>query len=64
MNATIKYPSYSEIDAAFKNLSISSKDENKNELTTSDELFLFKAKILQAVEYIREKRKRLDTNAI
>ena len=64
MNTTIKYPSYSEIDAAFKNLSISSKDENKNELTTSDELFLFKAKILQAVEYIREKRKRLDTNAI
>ena len=64
MNATIKYPSYSEIDAAFKNLSISSKDKNKNESTTSDELFLFKAKILQAIEYIREKRKRPDTNAI
>ena len=64
MNTTIKYPSYSEIDAAFKNLSISSKDKNKNESTTSKELFLFKAKILQAIKYIREKRKRPDTNAI
>ena len=64
MNTTIKYSSYSEIDAAFKNVSISSKDKNKNESTTSKELFLFKAKILQAIKYIREKRKRPDTNAI
>ena len=64
MNAAIKNPSYNEIDAAFKNLNISSKDKNKNESITSDELFLFKPKILQAIEYIREKRKRPDTNAI
>ena len=59
-----KNPFYNEIDAAFKNLNISSKDKNKNESITSDELFLFKPKILQAIEYIREKRKRPDTNAI
>ena len=64
MNAAIKNPSYNEIDATFKNLNISSKDKNKNESITSDELFLFKPKILQAIEYIREKRKRPDTNAI
>ena len=64
MNAAIKNPSYNEIDAAFKNLNISSKDKNKNESITSDELYLFKPKILQAIEYTREKRKRPDTNAI
>ena len=64
MNAAIKNPSYNEIDAAFKNLIISSKDKNKNESVTSDKLFLFKPKILQAIEYIREKRKCPDTNAI
>ena len=31
---------------------------------TSDELLLFRSKILQAIDYIREKRKRPDTNAI
>ena len=31
---------------------------------TMHQLFLFKPKILQATEYIREKRKRPDTNAI
>ena len=64
MNATIKNPPYNEIDTAFKNLNISSKDKNKNESITSDEVFLFKPKILQAIEYIREKRKRPDTSAI
>ena len=64
MNAAIKNLSDNKIDAAFKNLNISSKDKNKNESITSDELFLFKPKILQAIEYIREKRKRPDTNAI
>ena len=64
MNAAIKNPSYNKIDAAFKNLNISSKDKNNNESTTSDELFLFKPKLLQAVEYIREIRKRPDTNTI
>ena len=49
MNAAIKCPSYNEIDTAFKNLNISSKDKNNNESTTSDELFLFKPKLLQAV---------------
>ena len=62
MNAAIKNPSFNEIDADFKNLNISSKD--KNESITSGELFLFKPKILQAIDYIREKRKRPDTNAI
>ena len=54
MNAAIKNLSFNEIDAAFKNLNISSKD--KIELTTPDELFLFKPKILQAIDCIREKR--------
>ena len=62
MNIAIKNPSFIETDVAFKNLNISSKD--KNESITSDELFLFKPKILQAIDYIREKRKRPDTNAI
>ena len=62
MNAAIKNPPFNEIDATFKNLNISSKD--KNESITSDELFLFKPKILQAIDYIREKRKRPDRNAI
>ena len=64
MNTAIKNPSYNQIDAAFKNLTISSKDKNENESITSDELFLFKPKILQAIEYIREKRKRPETNVI
>ena len=54
MNAAIKNLSFNEIDAAIKNLNISSKD--KIELTTPDELFLFKPKILQAIDCIREKR--------
>ena len=62
MNAAIKNPLFNKIDAAFKNLNISSKD--KNEPITSDELFLFKSKILQAIDCIREKRKHLDSNAI
>ena len=62
MNATIKNLLLNEIDAAFKNLNILSKD--KNESITSDKLFLFKSKMLQAIDYIREKRKRPDTNAI
>ena len=64
MNAAIKNPSYNEIDTVFKNLNISSKDKNKNEPITSDELFLFKPKISQAIEYVCKKRKRPDTNAI
>ena len=31
MNTTIKNPSFNEIDAAFKNLNITSHDKNKNE---------------------------------
>ena len=62
MNEAIKNPSFNEIDAASKNLNISSKD--KNESSTSDELFLFKPKILQAIDYIHEKRKRPDRNSI
>ena len=50
MNAAIKNPSYNEIDATFKNLNISSKDKNENESIAPDKLFLFKPKILQAVE--------------
>ena len=64
MNSTIKSPSFNEIDATFKNLNITSHDKNKNESITSDELLLFKPKILQTIDYIREKRKRPDTNAI
>ena len=64
MNAVIKNPSINETDAAFKNLNITSQDRNKNESTTSDELLLFEPKILQTIDYIREKRKHPDTNAI
>ena len=64
MNAVIKNPSLNEIDAAFKNLNITSQDRNKNESITSDELLLFEPKILQTIDYIREKRKHPDTNAI
>ena len=62
MNIAIKNPSFIETDVAFKNLNISSKD--KNESITSDELFLFKPKILHSIDYICEKRKRSDTNAV
>ena len=64
MNATIKNPSFDEIDSAFKNLNITSHDKNKNESITSDELIFFETKVLQAIDYIREKRKRPDKNAI
>ena len=64
MNATIKNPSFNEIDAAFKNLNITSHHKNKNESITSDELLHFKSKILQDIDNIHEKRKRPDTNAI
>ena len=64
MNAIIKNPSFNEIDGAFKNLNITSLVKIKNESITSDELLLFKPKILQAIDYIREKRKCPDTNAI
>ena len=60
----IKNPSFDEIDSAFKNLNITSHDKNKNESITSDELIFFKTKVLQAIDYIREKRKRPDKNAI
>ena len=56
VNAAIKNLSHNEIDTAFKKLNISSKDINKNESITSDELYLFKPNILQAIEYIREKK--------
>ena len=62
MDATIKNPSFNEIDAAIKNLNITPPNKNKNESITYDELLLFKPKILQANDYIREKRKRPDTN--
>ena len=52
------------MDAAFKNLNITSKDKNKNESMTSDELLLFKRKIVQRIDYICKKRKRPDTNVI
>ena len=64
MNATIKNPSFDEIDSAFKNLNITSHDKNKNESITSDELIFFETKVLQAIDYIREKRKFPDKNAI
>ena len=48
------------MNATIKN---SSHVKNKNESITSDEHLLFKPKILQAIDYIHEK-KRPDTNAI
>ena len=57
MNATIKNPSFNEINAVFKKLNVTSRNKNKNESIKSDELLIFKPKILQAVDYIREKKK-------
>ena len=64
MDATRKNPSFNEIDAAIKNLNITSRNKNKNESITYDELFLFKPNILEAIDYVREKWKRPDTIAI
>ena len=46
-----------------KILTIRDTIKNKYESITSDELLLFKPNILQAIDYIHEK-KRPDTNAI
>ena len=65
MNAIIRKPSsFNEIYAVFKNLNIISHNKNKNESITSDELLLFKTKLLETTDYIREKRKPPDTNSI
>ena len=47
-----------------KNFNITSQEKNKNESITSDQLLIFKPKNLRATDYIREKRRRPDTNAI
>ena len=54
MDATRRNPSFNEIDAAIKNLNITSRNKNKNESITYDELFLFKPNILEAIDYVRE----------
>ena len=64
MNTTIKNPLFNKTDAAFKNLNITSRNKYKNGSITFDELLLFKPNILQAIDYICEKRKPPDTNAI
>ena len=63
MTVTIENPSYNEIDVAFKNLNITSHYINES-IPSSDEILLFKSKILQAIKFIREKKKRLDLNSI
>ena len=55
---------FNEIDAAFKNLNITSQEKNNSESITSDQLLIFKPKNLRAIDYIREKRRRPDTNVI
>ena len=56
MNRTIERPFYNEIYFAFKTLNIMS--QVKNESRTPDEFLLFKPKVLQAIDCVREKRKR------
>ena len=50
------------MDVAFKKLNITSPD--KTESVTADEPLLLKPKIKQAIDYIRNKRKNPDENAI
>ena len=63
MTATIENPSYIEIDVTFKKLYITSHDINES-IPSSDEILLFKPKILQAIKFIREKKKRPNLNSI
>ena len=63
MTATIENPTYNEIDVAFKKLNITSNDINES-IPSSDEILLFKPKILQAIKFIRENKKRQDLNSI
>ena len=63
MTVTIENPSYNETDVAFKELNITSHDINES-IPSSDEILLFKPKILQAIKFIREKKKRPDLNSI
>ena len=55
--------SYNEIDVAFKKLNITWHDINES-IPSSDEILPFKPKILQAIKFIREKKKRPDLNSI
>ena len=63
MTPRIKNPSYNEIDVSFKNLNITSHDINES-VPSPDEILLFKPKILQAIKFIREMKKRPDLNSI
>ena len=63
MTATIENPCYNKIDVAFKKLNITSNDINKS-IPSSDEMLLFKPKILQAINFVREKKKRPDLISI
>ena len=63
MTVAIENRSYNEIHVAFKNLNITSHDINES-ILSSDEILLFKPKILQTIKFIREKKKRPDLNSI
>ena len=56
MTVTIENPSY-EIDVALKKRNITSHDNNES-IPSLDEILLVKPKILQAIKFIREKKKR------
>ena len=51
MTVTIENPSYNEIDVAFKKRNITSHDINES-IPSSDEMLLFKPKILQAIKFV------------
>ena len=57
MTVTIENPSYNEIDVALKKRNITSHDNNES-IPSLDEILLVKPKILQAIKFIREKKKR------
>ena len=63
MTATIENPCYNGIDVAFKKLNITSHDINKS-IPSSDEMLLFKPKIVQAINFVREKKECPDLISI
>ena len=60
MTVTIENPSYNEIDVAFKKRNITSHDINES-IPSSDEMLLFKPKILQAIKFVFKNKFQLWT---
>ena len=59
----IEKPFYTEIEVAFKSVNIKSSNIIES-FSSSDEILLFKPKILQTIKFVREKKKCPDVNSI